>query len=252
MMHFDWWTIVLQTINFGILVWLLRRFLYKPVLDMIDARKAEVRRQFDAATEIEEKAKAQLEAAEAERAGIAAERGAAVKAAAAQAQELVERGREQARRDAQTLLDSTRKALALERERALDEARLLALDLGAKFAQKLLSDIPIAYRAQAWIERIEHHLNALPPAEHDPLARQLADGTPLIVVTACELSSATADQWKERLRQSLGLSGGITFEVNPDLIEGAELHFPTAILRFSWQSALIAARTEAGAHGHPR
>ena len=47
-MHLDWWTIGLQTVNFAILVWLLHRFLYKPVLAMIDARKAEVRRQFDA------------------------------------------------------------------------------------------------------------------------------------------------------------------------------------------------------------
>src|SRR5215471_6750937 len=53
-MHLDWWTIGLQTINFGILVWLLHRFLYKPVLTMIDARKAEVGRQFDAAKELEE------------------------------------------------------------------------------------------------------------------------------------------------------------------------------------------------------
>jgi F-type H+-transporting ATPase subunit b len=251
-MQFDWWTIVLQTINFAILVWLLRRFLYKPVLNMIDARKAEVRRQFDAAMETEEKAKAQLEAAEAERAGIATERGAALKAAAAQARELGDKRREQAERDAQTLLDSARKTLASEREQALDEARLLALDLGAKFAEKLLSDIPIECRAEAWIEHIENHLNALPHTERDPLVRQLADGTPLTIVTACELPSEIADQWKERLSRSLGLSGGLTFEINPDLIEGAELHFPTTILRFSWQSALMAARTEVGAHGHPR
>jgi F-type H+-transporting ATPase subunit b len=82
-MHLDWWTIGLQTINFGILVWLLYRFLYKPVLTMIDARKAEVRRQFDTVRDFEAKANAELAAVEAERAGIAAEREAALKAAAA-------------------------------------------------------------------------------------------------------------------------------------------------------------------------
>ncbi len=168
-MHFDWWTIGLQTINFGILVWLLHRFLYKPVLTMIDARKAEVRRQFDAAKESEEKAKAQLATIEAERAGIAAEREATLKAAAGQAQEFAEARRAQAERDAQALVVSTRKALGSERERALDEARRLALDLGADFAQRLLAEIPTQYRADAWIERIEHYLNALPPTERDPL-----------------------------------------------------------------------------------
>src|SRR5579864_4830178 len=105
-MHFDWWTIGLQTINFGILVWLLHRFLYKPVLTMIDARKAEARQQFDAAGDIEEKAKAQLAAVEAERTGIAVEREAALKAAAAQVQDMAEARRAQAERDAQALIDS--------------------------------------------------------------------------------------------------------------------------------------------------
>ena len=251
-MHLEWWTIGLQTVNFGILVWLLNRFLYKPVLALIDARKAEVRRQFDAAKDLEEKAKTQLAAVGAERAGIAAEREAALKAAASQAQELAEARRAQVERDAQALIDATRKTLAEEREKVLDEARRLALDLGADFAQRLLAEVPMQYRAEAWIERIEQHLNALSQAERDALARQLADGAPLTVVTAGALPSATAEHWKERLRHALAISDGIKFEVNPDLIAGVELHFPTAILRFSWQSALTAARTEIGAHACPR
>ena len=31
-MQLDWWTIGLQTVNFTVLIWLLNRFLYKPVL----------------------------------------------------------------------------------------------------------------------------------------------------------------------------------------------------------------------------
>lgn len=251
-MQLDWWTLGLQTINFGILVWLLHRFLYKPVLAMIDARQAEVRRQFDTAKEIEGSAKAQLASIAAERAGIAAEREAVLKAAALQAQEIVGKRRAQAESEAEALLASTRKTLASERDRALDEARRLALDLGADFAQRLLAEIPTQYRAEAWIERIENHLNSLSPSERDPLVRQLGDGAPLAVVTACELPSTTAERWKERLRRSLGLSGGMTFAVNPNLIAGAELHFPTAVLRFSWQSALLAGRAEVKADGQPR
>ena len=249
-MHLDWWTIGLQTINFGILVWLLHRFFYKPVLAMIASRKAVVQKQFDAAKAAEDKAKAQLAAVEAERAGIAAEREAALKAAAAQAQELAQARRAQTEREAQALIDATRKSLADEREKALDEARRLALDLGADFAQKLLAEMPMQYRAEAWIERIEHHLKALPQGEREALIRQVTDGQSLKVVTAAALPAAMADQWIERLRRLLGNSG-ITFSVNPDLIAGAELHFPTAILRFSWQSALLAAQTEVGAHARP-
>jgi F-type H+-transporting ATPase subunit b len=148
-MHLDWWTIGLQTINFGILLWLLHRFLYKPMLAIIDARKAEVQRQFDIAKAVEEKAKAQLAFVEAERAGIASEREAALKAAADQAQEQAQARWTQAEREGQALVDATRKSLAGEREQVLDEARHLALDLGADFAQRLLAEIPMQYRAEA-------------------------------------------------------------------------------------------------------
>jgi len=41
-MLIDWFTVVAQTTNFLILVWLLKRFLYKPILDAIDAREQRI------------------------------------------------------------------------------------------------------------------------------------------------------------------------------------------------------------------
>jgi F-type H+-transporting ATPase subunit b len=42
-MSFDWTTFVLEVLNFLVLVWILKRFLYRPVLDALDARSARVR-----------------------------------------------------------------------------------------------------------------------------------------------------------------------------------------------------------------
>ncbi len=249
-MHIDWWTIGLQTINFAILAALLHRFLYKPVLRMIDARKAEVRQQYDNAKAMEDKAQASLAAIEDERAGIAAERETALKAAAARAQEAAARRHAQAEREAQSLLGEARKTLAAERERALEEARLAALDLGAEFARRLLVQVPMQLRAEAWLERIEQYLDALPKPERDALARQLANGNALTVVTASPLPAGMADTWKSRLRRPLGDSIDIAFEVDPGLVAGAELHFPTAVLRLSWRSELASMRSEIGNHGH--
>ncbi len=41
-MKINWFTVIAQVINFLILVWLLRKFLYKPVLDAIDAREKKI------------------------------------------------------------------------------------------------------------------------------------------------------------------------------------------------------------------
>ena len=38
-MLIDWFTVSAQAVNFLILVWLLNRFLYKPILNAIDVRE---------------------------------------------------------------------------------------------------------------------------------------------------------------------------------------------------------------------
>jgi len=250
-MHLDWWTLALQTINFAILVWLLHRFLYKPVLRLVGTRQAEVQRQYDDAKAAGEKANTQLAAVEAERAGIAAEREAALKAAATQIREMTAAARAQGEREAQALLESGRTTLAAERQQALADTQQLALELGAQFAQQLLAEVPATVRAEASIGRIEQFLTGLAPAERDALARQLDGGDPLVVVTAAPLPSAVADAWRGRLRALLGNTTTVDFEVRPELIAGTELRFPTAELRFSWESALATMRSEVTAHADP-
>lgn len=61
-MSIDWITVIAQLANFLVLVWLLKRFLYKPILNGIDAREAEIAERMGEA----EQAKAKAAAAEAE------------------------------------------------------------------------------------------------------------------------------------------------------------------------------------------
>jgi F-type H+-transporting ATPase subunit b len=42
-MLIDWFTVGAQALNFLILVWLMKRFLYQPILNAIDAREADRR-----------------------------------------------------------------------------------------------------------------------------------------------------------------------------------------------------------------
>lgn len=48
-MSIDWITVAAQIANFLVLVWLLKRFLYQPILDGIDAREAEITNRMEAA-----------------------------------------------------------------------------------------------------------------------------------------------------------------------------------------------------------
>jgi F-type H+-transporting ATPase subunit b len=248
-MHFDWSTLALQTVNFAVLVWLLHRFLYKPVLRMVDLRRAEIDKQYDEAGRTAAQAKEQLNTVATERASIAAERTAVLKEAAAQAQQAAAARRAQAERDAAAFLEEARKTLAVERSRALIEARRLAIDLGAEIAGRLLAEVPVKLRAEAWIERIEQYLASLPKPERDILMQQFGEGAHLKVVTASKLPAEVEDTWRVRLYRQLCHRIPVDFGVDAQLVAGADLHLPNAVLRFSWQSALAAMRAEIEANG---
>jgi len=251
-MQFGWWTLALQTINFAILVWLLHRFLYKPVLRMIDARRSEVEKQYADANEAEAKARAALADIEGQRAGIAAERTKALKAAAAEAEEAAVARRAQAERDAKALLDEARKALAGERDEAVAEARRSALDLGTEIARRLLAEVPTELRAEAWLERVERHLAGLASTEREEIVTGPNGGGTLLIVTAVPLPEPIMAEWRARLDHALGDRTTIEFDIDTTLVAGVELHFPNAILRFSWRSVLAAMRAEIEGHDNAR
>jgi F-type H+-transporting ATPase subunit b len=243
-MHFDWSTLALQTVNFAVLVWLLHRFLYQPVLRMVDARRAEIEKQYDAARTAEAQVRDRLAAVQAERAGIATERAAALRETAAQADQVASTRRAQAERETAALLEDARKTLAAQRSQALAETKRAALDLGVEIAERLLAEVPMKLRAEAWLDRVEQYLAALPKSEIEALTQQLPNGIPVRVMTASALPAETEGTWRSRLHKALCHGTAIEFGVDPTLVAGAELHFPNAILRFSWKNALAIMRAE--------
>ena len=113
-MLIDWFTVGAQALNFLILVWLLKRFLYKPILDAIDAR--------------EKRIAAELADADAKKAEAQKERD-----------EFQHKNEEFDQQRAALLSKATDEAKA-ERQRLLDEARKAADALSAKRQEALRSD----------------------------------------------------------------------------------------------------------------
>jgi len=244
-MRLDWSTLALQLVNFAILVWLLQRFLYRPILRAVDARRAALEGQRSEAARAEQAARQQLSDLQAQRAGLAGERAAALAKAEEESRQLLITARAHAQRETEALMEEARKTLARERERAQDEVRSAALDLAAEMARRTLAEIPESLRVQAWLERIDKHLQSLPPTELSELSGELAGGA-LRVVTAWPVEAQ--EEWRTKLRAALGSDIAVTFETAPQLIGGAQLHFPHARLTFSIQSAIAALQEEARRH----
>jgi len=157
-MLIDWFTVAAQAVNFIILVWLLQRFLYKPILTAIDAREHKIAaalaaadaRQSEAATARDEMA-CKLKAFDDERAACLAQavvevqrqRERMVDAARGEAANLVEKQRASLRADADLLTDQMARLATAEvfsiAGKALGELASTGLEerLCAVFTQRL-------------------------------------------------------------------------------------------------------------------
>jgi F0F1-type ATP synthase membrane subunit b/b' len=242
-MQLNWWTFALQAINFLVLVWLLRRFLYKPAKAVIDRRKELAERAFADA----DKAKADAEAArqgfESQTAGLAQERRDMLKKVHAEIE--AERGKilEDAKAEAERATASSRDCIAEERRAALAEMREEAAALAVDLATDLLRKTAATTANDAFLAEIESQLAALPADERERLERDLAaNGARLTVVTASELGADEKARWVSKLNTCLGHRDQTEFVADPDIVGGVELHFPHAVLRYSWADQLEKAK----------
>lgn len=102
-MSIDWITVAAQIINFLVLVWLLKRFLYRPILDGIDAREKEIADRMAEASTIQKAAETTEADYQVQIAALSASRA-----------EMLEEARRAAKAEADSLLAKTRKKVAKE------------------------------------------------------------------------------------------------------------------------------------------
>lgn len=245
-MTIDWWTLAFQAINFLILAWLLQRFLYRPVVGILERRRQES----EAATTRLEQAKQQAEseraAFEAKQRDLIAERDRTVQDTRAR----LERERQEvlsaAKREAEAIVAGARQALEEERKQALDGLFDRSLDLSTDIAARLLQQTGVEDADGALFERLLDHLNGL-SAEQRAALLIPADGTlQLRVVSAHPLDEASSRRWRVQIAAALGEGVQIVFDSSAELLAGAELRFPHATLRFTWRGALDDLRHELG------
>lgn len=110
----NWKLLLIQAVNFGIVLFLLQRFLYKPILRIIDERRLKIQKGLSDA----EQAAARLAAAE-------KESKAAIAEAAAHSRQMVERAEASAKAKEAEILKEAAVKVRRQEEEALREAELL-------------------------------------------------------------------------------------------------------------------------------
>jgi len=223
-MLIDWFTVGAQALNFIILMWLLKRFLYKPILDAIDARETRIA--------------AELAEADAKKAEAQSERDAFLRKSEAFEQQraaLLGQAVEDAKRERQRLLGEARQAAdafsARRQEAFKDDARNLGQAIVTRtqgevfaIARKALSDLADAALEERIGDVFIRRLQEMDGSAKTALAQGLNSASePALVRSAFELPAEQRAAVQNALGEICSGEIHIRFETAPRLVAGIEL-----------------------------
>jgi len=176
-MLIDWFTVGAQVLNFIVLVWLMKRFLYQPVLNAIAAREKRIADQIAAAVAKEAQALAERKTFEDKNTAFDAQRAGLLEKASAAAQAEGQRLADEAQQAAQALAAQRQQALATQAEHLQQLIAGRAAKEVFVVARKALTDLANADLETRMVEVFVQHLNGMPAAAKAPLGAALKQST---------------------------------------------------------------------------
>jgi len=223
-MLIDWFTVCAQAINFLILAWLMKRFLYKPVLDAIAAREKLIAAELaDAAAK---KAEAQKDRDEFQHKNEEFDQQRAA---------LLSKATDEAKAERERLLDEARKAadaLSAKRQETLkNDAHNLDQAIARRtreevfaVARKALADLATASLEERIGEVFTRRLRELNGKAKIRLADALKTSSdPALVRSTFEVPAEQRAAIQNSLNETFSAEVRVRFETAPDLISGIEL-----------------------------
>ena len=223
-MLIDRFTVAAQIVNFLILVWLLKRFLYKPILDAIDAREKRIASELADADS--KKAEAEKQRTDFEDKNKAFDQQRSVLLGKATDDAKVERERliDQAKKDAESLRVTQADALSGDQIRLASEITLLAEKEVFAIARKALTDLATVSLEERVGEVFTRRLRELDPKAKALLGDALKNSSqPALVRSAFVLPADQRAAIQNALNETFSAEVKIKFEDSQDIICGIEL-----------------------------
>jgi F-type H+-transporting ATPase subunit b len=223
-MLIDWFTVAAQVLNFLILVWLLKRFLYRPILHAIDAREQRIAQALADADAKQAEAIRERDELRQKNEAFDGQRAALLSQATDEAKAERLRLLDEARQLADDLRGERREALLREQQGLHDELARLARDEVFAIARKTLEDLAGAGLEQRVSEVFVQRLRALGPEAKADLAQALKTASdPVRVRSAFELPAEQQAAIRAALNETFAADIPVRFETAPAVVSGIEL-----------------------------
>lgn len=238
-MELNWSTILLEIINFLVLVWILKRFLYRPVLNIIEKRRADIDQTLNDAKKMHADATALQQQYEGRLVDWEQEK-----------QHEREKLQHELQQERTKLFDQLKLDLTNERKKAeiiqqrqqttqQQHYQEKAVNQGARFASKILRDLATPELQQQLFLLMIKQLSHLPEERLSSLRQTCSQPMEQISVnSAFPLNNDQKTQLQNALWKFCESSIPINYEQNNDLLAGLRISLGSWVLRMNLQDEL--------------
>jgi F-type H+-transporting ATPase subunit b len=223
-MKIDWFTVIAQIINFLILVWLLKRFLYKPILNAVDAREKKISDQLlDAENKVAD-AKKKEEAFSKKNEDFDNQKKELMDKAVAETEVKKTKLLEEATTAAKTFRTNMEKASKEKQENEVREIAQKTQQEVFTMTRKALTDIASVGLEEQAVDTFIKRMKDLKKEEMKQFNEAFKSNTNVIMVrSAFELPVKQQHHVSSAVDEILGEKAKLQFKKDPGIISGIEL-----------------------------
>ncbi len=245
MININWSTLLFQIMNFAVMVFILAKFFFKPVVRALDDRAKRVTSALDEAARREREA----EALHSEYEQKLVEANELVMGMKQQAQEELEQTKQkfiaEAQQEIQQMRNKAQSEIQDARKQAIHQHRLELGRLVTTLSARLIREAGGATLQQAAVQEFVARLETLPADEYRRrFASTDTDIVHVQLVSANELDQDTLEQVQARIQTLIDRPVEIRCQVNPALIAGVTLRFGDTMIDGSIGGQLDGLRTQ--------
>jgi len=223
-MLIDWFTVAAQTLNFLILVWLMKRYLYQPILRAIDAREKRIAAELADADAKKAEARSERDEYEKKNEDFNQQRASLFRQATDDAKAEQQRILDEARQSADDLATKRRDALTREYLSLNEEITRRTREEVFSIARKTLVDLAGVSLENRISEVFVQRLRELDSAMKANFAKELeSQAGPMFVRSTFELSTEQRGAIQKVLNETFSAAVKINFETAPEVLSGIEL-----------------------------
>jgi F-type H+-transporting ATPase subunit b len=244
-MLIDWFTVIAQVVNFLILVWLMKKFLYKPILGAIESREKKIAAELADADKKKQEAKEESDEFKRKNEEIDKERAS-----------LLAKASDEANSQGKQMLNEARKTaddLKISREEVLrndfNNLNQMISDRMQKevfsITKKVLVDLSGMSLEERMVQVFIHRLKELNKEKFNEILEASAD-KPFLIYSAFDLSVENKAEIQNVLNLVFSIEVQIKFKTKPELISGIELVMNGQKLAWSIEEYLVSLENSIG------